>query len=166
MSGRQRTRSPVNLFPSPLLLCSAFVLFCSPFKFSPLNSFSGSYFPPLPLSLTRGPLHNPSLIKVTLVPAPSPEPSLVDSGVTSPSGHDTQEGPPTPSNLKRAGAVTGRYVLTQNARWNVSNHNGNVLFLLIFLTSKSDGLLFQMNRGFLGRGKGLDTTLFGHVNGN
>lgn len=126
LSGRQRTGSPVNLFPSPLLLCSVFVLSSSPFKSSRLNSFSGSCFPPLPLSLTHRPLHNLSLIKVTPVPALSPEPSLVlalvDSGVTSPSGHDTQEGPPIPSNFKRAVAVTGWYVLTWNAQWNVSNH--------------------------------------------
>lgn len=43
---------------------------------------------------------------------------------------------------------------------------GNVLFLLIFHMSKSDGLLFQIYHGFLVRRKGLDSALFGLVNGN
>lgn len=77
LSGWQRTCNPVNLFPSPLLSCSVFVLSSSPFKFSHLNSFSSFYFPPLPLSLTHRPLHNPSLIKVTPVAALSSEPSRI-----------------------------------------------------------------------------------------
>lgn len=44
----------------------------------------------------------------------------------------------------------------------------NVLFLLIFLMSKSDSLLFQINQAFffLAGEKGLDTMLFGPINRN
>lgn len=42
----------------------------------------------------------------------------------------------------------------------------NVLFLLIFLMSKSDSLLFQINQGFPVREKGLDTMSFEPINRN
>lgn len=42
----------------------------------------------------------------------------------------------------------------------------NVLFLLIFLMSKSERLLFQINHAFPGREKGLDTMMLGPVNRN
>lgn len=138
LSGRQRTCSRVKLFPSPLLLCSGFVLSSSPFKFPHLNSFFASYFPPLPLSLTHRPLHNPSLIKVTPVPALSPEPSLVtlltvESRLHLAMTHRTHHQFPVISKeLWQADMfwlemLSGMSAITRR----------NVLFLLIFLMSKS-----------------------------
>lgn len=169
LSGRQRTCSPVNLFPSPLLLCSVFVLSSSPFKFSHLNSFSASYFPPLPLSLTHRPLHNPSLIKVTPVPALSPEPSLVTLLTVESRLHlamthrkDLQ----FPVISKEQGLWQADMFWLEMLSGMSAITRRNVLFLLIFLMSKSDRLLFQINHGFPGREKGLDTMLFGPVNRN